>query len=349
MDKRYQVFVSSTYEDLQDERKEVMQALLELDCIPCGMELFPASNEDQWSLIQRVIDDCDYYILIIGGRYGSTDEQGMGFTEKEYRYAADTGKPVIAFLHKQPQLIPSGKTEQSEEGKIKLEAFKSFAQKKMTKYWTNSYDLGSIVSRSMIKLIKQFPATGWVKADNVTDEKALKEILKLKNENEELKSKINILEIQAPLGVEQLSSGDDSIDVDIAFRFTSDGKAKIKRALFKMTWNQIFSIIAPFMTNEASEKSIERYLVEGIQNQYKKEFRALKEQLNVKLSNINITKYRFQEIKVQLKALGLIKQNDRKRSVKDTESYWCLTPYGDAVMAQLLAIKKNDEAETESC
>ena len=34
MNKRYQVFVSSTFEDLQEERKEVMQALLELDCIP---------------------------------------------------------------------------------------------------------------------------------------------------------------------------------------------------------------------------------------------------------------------------------------------------------------------------
>jgi len=53
MDKRYQVFVSSTYADLQEERQEVMQALLELDCIPAGMELFPAANEDQWTLIRR--------------------------------------------------------------------------------------------------------------------------------------------------------------------------------------------------------------------------------------------------------------------------------------------------------
>ena len=50
MEKRYQVFVSSTYADLQEERKTVMQALLELDCIPAGMELFPAANEDQWTL-----------------------------------------------------------------------------------------------------------------------------------------------------------------------------------------------------------------------------------------------------------------------------------------------------------
>lgn len=112
MDKRYQVFVSSTYEDLQEERKEVMQALLELDCIPAGMELFPASNEDQWSLIKRVIDDSDYYLLILAGRYGSTNDVGMGYTEMEYRYALETKIPIISFLHKDPGLILAAKTEE---------------------------------------------------------------------------------------------------------------------------------------------------------------------------------------------------------------------------------------------
>jgi hypothetical protein len=51
-------------EDLKEERKEVIQALLELDCIPVGMELFPAADDDQWTLIRELIDDCDYYILI---------------------------------------------------------------------------------------------------------------------------------------------------------------------------------------------------------------------------------------------------------------------------------------------
>src|ERR1044071_8458243 len=98
MDKRYQVFVSSTYRDLQEERQEVMQALLELDCIPAGMELFPAANEDQWTLIKRVIDDCDYYIVIVAGRYGSLGPAGVSYTEMEYRYAGERGKPIIAFL-----------------------------------------------------------------------------------------------------------------------------------------------------------------------------------------------------------------------------------------------------------
>jgi hypothetical protein len=70
VDNRYQTFVSSTFLDLQEERTEVMQALLLLDAIPAGMELFPAANEDQWTLIKKVIDDCDY-IVIVAGRYGS--------------------------------------------------------------------------------------------------------------------------------------------------------------------------------------------------------------------------------------------------------------------------------------
>jgi hypothetical protein len=45
MEKRYQVFVSSTYTDLMEERNEAMQAILELDCMPAGMELFPAAND----------------------------------------------------------------------------------------------------------------------------------------------------------------------------------------------------------------------------------------------------------------------------------------------------------------
>ena len=51
MERKHQVFVSSTYKYLVKERQEVIHALLELDCIPAGMELFPAADEDAWSLI----------------------------------------------------------------------------------------------------------------------------------------------------------------------------------------------------------------------------------------------------------------------------------------------------------
>ena len=84
---RHQVFLSSTFTDLKEERAEVIQAIWELDCIPTGMEAFLASNESQWSMITGVIDTCDYYILIIGGRYGTLTEDGISYTEREYNYA----------------------------------------------------------------------------------------------------------------------------------------------------------------------------------------------------------------------------------------------------------------------
>ena len=39
MEKKYSVFVSSTYTDLQEERKKVIDALLQMNCFPIGMEM----------------------------------------------------------------------------------------------------------------------------------------------------------------------------------------------------------------------------------------------------------------------------------------------------------------------
>ena len=101
MDKRYQVFVSSTYKDLIDERRAVINEIMSLDCIPSGMELFPATDEEQFEFIKRIIDDCDYYVLILGGRYGSLAKDGISYTEKEYLYALSKGIHVLAFVQEE--------------------------------------------------------------------------------------------------------------------------------------------------------------------------------------------------------------------------------------------------------
>ncbi len=127
MDKRYQVFVSSTYADLKEERRRVIQTIIEMDCIPAGMELFPAADEEQFQFIKRVIDDCDYYLLIIGGRYGSTTEEGISYTEKEYDYAVTRGLKVIALIHENPDEIPFGKSEQDPLLRERLQRFRKKA------------------------------------------------------------------------------------------------------------------------------------------------------------------------------------------------------------------------------
>ena len=98
MEKKYQIFVSSTYEDLTEERSIVMETILKLEQIPIGMEMFNAGDEEQWEIIKRTIDNSDYYLVIIGDRYGSTTDKGLSYTEKEYNYAVESGKPVLTFI-----------------------------------------------------------------------------------------------------------------------------------------------------------------------------------------------------------------------------------------------------------
>ena len=342
MDKRFQVFVSSTYEDLQEERAEVMQALLELDCIPAGMELFPASNEDQWSLIRRVIDDSDYYIVIIGGRYGSTNTEGVGYTEMEYRYALETDKPIIAFLHKNPDEIKSRFTEKSQEGKEKLEAFRNLAKKKMVRYWSNPSELGSVVSRSVVNLKKQFPAIGWVRADSTVDETSMREILKLKQENDELKTRLKQNKMNPPAGTEKLAQGEDELDITI--KYTAETPQYETYSIAKkltVTWNGLFAIIAPYMTIECTESTIRSAIIEYAKTILADELLELKRKKKyTSIRGFEMDKEEFQNIKVQFKALGYITKSMRNRSVKDTSNYWSLTEYGDFIMTQLIAIRK---------
>lgn len=179
MDKRYQVFVSSTYADLKEERSKVMQTLMEIDCIPAGMELFPASDEEQFEFIKRIIDDCDYYLLIIGGRYGSVTDEGISFTELEYEYAMSKGLKVIAFLHSDPGDISVKKSDVDPDLRERLERFRAkVSTGRLVKFWKTADELPGLVALSLTKTIKAYPAIGWVRADKIAEMQELTESLK---------------------------------------------------------------------------------------------------------------------------------------------------------------------------
>lgn len=352
MNKKYQVFISSTYIDLVEERKEVIQALLELDCIPVGMEMFPAADDDQWTLIKSLIDDCDYYILIVGGRYGSLNNEGISYTQMEYEYATNKNVPIISFLHKNPDNIPTGKSEKDPIKTNKLHAFKELVQKKLCRYWESPSELGSQVSRSLVRLIKEKPMIGWVKANFVTSEDSVKEILELKNQVESLKKQIKFNSEHAPQGTENLSQGEDFVNLKYVITTSSQGNSMIadwdedieyenKEFDVKTSWNDIFREISPLMIDEASEIVLKDKLLALFRSKnHDKESDELKTMRYQKISSARLENNSFNQIKVQLKALGLINKRERKRSLKDNETYWGLTDYGDFLMTRLIAISK---------
>lgn len=214
MEKRYQVFVSSTYTDLQEERLKVMQTLMRLDCIPAGMELFPAIDTEQFEYIKRIIDNSDYYILIIGGRYGSLGEDGISYTEKEYDYAVSKKIPVIAFLHEDISKLSVDKSDIDKERRDKLITFRDKVSKtRLIEYWNNATDLSSKVVLSLVSTINLFPAVGWVRANLQSNTEALQEINTLRKKIEQLELEKVELKKTSGVKVENLAKLDEKIEL----------------------------------------------------------------------------------------------------------------------------------------
>ena len=154
-EKRYQIFVSSTFSDLQIERQKIFSAIMMLNHIPAGMEFFSAIDEEQMEFIQKVIDESDYYVLLLGARYGSLDENGVSYTEREYDYAISKGLKVIALLHSTPDSIERGKTDKNEDLFKKFLAFreKVSVNKRLVSYWNNTEELLTKFQASLIRTI----------------------------------------------------------------------------------------------------------------------------------------------------------------------------------------------------
>lgn len=335
---RYQVFVSSTFTDLKEERAEVLQALWELDCIPTGMEAFVATNEAQWEVIQKVIDECDYYVLIIGGRYGSITSDGISYTEKEYNYAKSLDIPVLGFVHGEPEKIPVGKTEREESARASLDTFRSRVMKDHPiRKWTSAQELGGLVSRSVSRAIKVTPRPGWIRNNGASNLELLERINALTKENSDLKRR----EVEPNVTVAnaaQLESGSDEVILEgfAVFWKRNEAPDTSVSKLWQATasWDDIFRDLGPILQNEATEIEIKAMLARFVA------WSAFVHDQNHNYRNESVTPETFAEIIVQFRALGLIQKGSRKRAVSDNKNYWGLTTKGEAYLIGLLARRK---------
>jgi hypothetical protein len=347
VEKRYQAFISSTFTDLKEERQAALRAILELDHMPAGMELFPAVDDSAWQLIKDVIDASDYYVLIIGGRYGSLDEEGLGYTEKEYDYAVSTKKPVIALLHENPDNLPRGKTETDKTSWAKLQAFRAKVEKQHTcVYWNSPDDLKAKLIVGMTAAVKRSPAVGWVRADQVPSDATLSELLNQRRKVDELEAQLQSERTGPPPGTEELQQGDDAFPVHIEFtaRTPGDPYPHSKDAGFtgtlKPSWNDLFSAVAPRLINEASDDDLRTSFRDCFTGLAVEEWKNAEGIKGKSLRDFTYQESELDTCIVQLRALGLIEESRRKRSVRDIGTYWTLTPYGDTQMVRLRALRR---------
>ena len=349
-EKRFQVFISSTFRDLIDERQAVLKAVLELDHMPAGMELFPAADDTAWQLIKDVIDSSDYYVLLIGGRYGSLDEEGIGYTEKEYDYARKTKKAVIPLLHAKPDNLPREKTETDPEAWKKLEAFRKKVEAKHTcVYWETAEELKAKVIVGLTANIKRHPAIGWIRADAVPTDATVRDVLSLRDQVSKLEGELQKIRTEAPPGTEDLMQDDDEFEVKYSFAARKPDESYYEKVGYEAaiypTWNEIFAGVSPVLIDETSEGSLRSAFKTHFTRIAEKELEDDKDLKEHILSDFDFEQTQVDTCLVQLRALGLIRESDRKRSVTDKQTYWKLTPFGDRMMVQLRALRREPVAK----
>ena len=289
------------------------------------MELFPAADEEQWEFIKKVIDDCDYYLLVIGGRYGSTTDEGISYTEKEYDYAVNIGLKVIALLHENPGEIPVVKSDISPELIEKLQAFREKVKNnRLVKFWNKASELPGLVALSLSKTIKMFPAIGWVRATATSNEEILSELNELRKENSSLRFELSNIRPPSLYNIEGLAGFDDLFTVNGDY-YTDYGK---KDWSCKITWREVFYIISPYLVQNPTQDYVKIIFHQAI---------IARNNLSTRSNGINDQD--FQTIGIQLQALGLVNAKYLQTTKGGMAMFWSLTPEGEKLMVQLRAIK----------
>lgn len=321
-DVRYQIFVSSTYDDLRVERQQATQAILEMSHMPAGMELFPASDLSQWELIKTVINESDYYIVIVGGRYGSiSEETGFSFTEMEYDYAVASSVPVLGFVRKDVTAIPARDYENDPVKRQKLENFRTKVLSRICRQYDEPVELGMLVMKSLMSETRTNPRVGWVRADQARGQEDINREQSLLADSKQKEKLIKKLEREVRdrsvklngITPEQLAQGADTYPVNVTFQNIQRKAVSID---VPMTWDEILSVIGPAMYGyilrrgqPAYNKLVGQYSFEG----------SLIEYIRTKLIDqcgtrqLTILPHQIDTILIQVKQLGMIAMEEKTK------------------------------------
>ncbi len=301
MEKRYQVFISSTYKDLISERQAIMKAVLDEEDIPAGMELFPAANDSAWELILKVINISDYYVLILGGRYGSIDDTGVSYTEKEYDLALSMEIPIIPLLYKYPDSLLGEKTDIEVTKRKKLLQFREKIERNHhCGYWNSINNLKYEFLHSYSKIKVSSPGIGWIRSDNIHSQqnnRSNKVNISKKNELSVHHYSKNMMRLT---DFKYINIGNNSFEILVYLRtimkdliydlFPQKSKLKIYPS-----WNEIFLYIAPMLVLEKTKTEtlsyLEVFFTEFAKMEFKKSNLVIDREIkSIKISPIGLEK-----------------------------------------------------------
>lgn len=192
MEKKLQIFVSSTFTDMKEERQAAVEAILRSGNIPAGMELFSAGNKTQLETITRWIDDSDIYLLLLGGRYGTIEPNtGKSYTEIEYDYAKTNNKPLFAIVIKEEYLETKvknfGTSVIETENKNLYDEFRKKVLNNISRFFSSTDDIKLSIFETILNFKEEYEFIGWIPGNNkIKYDELLEENIKLRKTIEKL-------------------------------------------------------------------------------------------------------------------------------------------------------------------
>ncbi|MEH6478105.1 MAG: DUF4062 domain-containing protein [Sneathiella sp.] len=337
MNKKYQVFISSTYDDLVEERKGVEQSIIRAGDIPVGMEAFPAADEEQFEFIKSVIDQCDYYILIVAGRYGSIAEDGLSYTEKEFRYAVEQKIPVLFMLRAEIDKLPADKTARDGKTRKKLNDFIDLVSKdRIRKTWSTIDGLKLLTRESLDHSKATKPRPGWVRGDLAATPELLKQITELTAERDKLvRDSKSVSPVQLPPNYRLEKEFDLGVT---GYRIVDEGYGEAFvdcQTILTVSARDLFGFVAPNMRGPLIHNEVNRRMA----------IFALggKEATITNSKSVTIENSDFHDVLLHWEALGLIKTKREKTAKDNNADFSELTDDGTKLMLAIRLSLPNKE------
>ncbi len=333
-DKKYQIFVSSTYKDLKNERKAVIEQILNMGHLPVGMELFVASDDEQFEYIKRIINNCDYYVLILGGCYGSVSKNtGISYTEMEYNYAIEKNIPILIFPYENIRKLPKSKRD---EDLTNIQNFiDKVSENRLHKTWKNKDDLCLKVINSLHNAFDEKPQRGWIRPDEYDNSKLLNEINELRKHNLELEKTVSEYKKQLVPKITDIADMDELFELHFEYKSNHSG-ANYYNSSFNVSWNQIFSYIAPKLISPLSADSLK----------YKMDTKFINKITQKNYANTFVDEDDANTIKIQLNAQGLIDVYPAKSTKHGVIEFIQITKRGKSYLQQIKTVKTTKNIQT---
>lgn len=342
-DKRYQVFISATYTDLREERGMLLQTLPALGCLPTTVEAHSQSLSTMVN-IRRRIDDCDYFVLLLGSRYGSLMPSGVSYTHMEYVYAATKQKPILVLMHESPETRIEEFQEQKVEGKLKFGDFRKVLQREREHivYWRDAKDLANALHNAIPALVRRHPTVGWTRVakEGVSNPAANAE---LEKECELLKRRVKELELErekwlsTPIAsTEILAKGDDLFDINYRCKAYAGGNCQDVNGRTRLSWNALLISFGSNLLQAQTEEFIATKINERLQKNALAEIQRDYPKTHA-VVDVQVSTSSFNAIKMQFRVLGFIQRVTRDN---DQKQWWQMTAVGERNLASLMSVRR---------